>query len=104
MIKTVDDFCEQNGIDEVGEIVLDIGELSLVIPKYVTEVYPSVVADTKYRDTQLVINEIPGLAQCDECDEIFNVIEHNGYCPACGSFDKTVLTGESFSIREIHVK
>ncbi len=35
MVKTVTDFAEQNDIKEVAEIVLDIGELSLVIPKYV---------------------------------------------------------------------
>ena len=46
---------------------------------------------------------IPGMAECDECDEIFNVVEHKGYCPACGSFEKTVLSGKDFGIREIHV-
>lgn len=33
MVKTVTDFAEQNDIKEVAEIVLDIGELSLVIPQ-----------------------------------------------------------------------
>lgn len=33
MVKTVTDFAGQNGIKEVAEIVLDIGELSLVIPQ-----------------------------------------------------------------------
>lgn len=35
MVKTVTDFSEQNDIKEVAETVLDIGELSLVIPKCV---------------------------------------------------------------------
>ncbi len=43
------------------------------------------------------------MAECDQCDEIFNVVEHKGYCPACGSFEKTVLSGQDFGIREIHV-
>ena len=25
------------------------------------------------------------------------------YCPHCGSFEKTILTGKDFLIREIHV-
>ena len=104
MLHTVDEYCEQNNVDEVGEIVIDIGELSLVIPKYVEEIYPVVIKDTKYENTKLIINEIPGLAECDECDEIFNVIENKGYCPKCGSFDKQVLSGDKFLIREIHVK
>ena len=43
MVKTVTDFAEQNDMKEVAEIVLDIGELSLVIPKYVEDIYPVVV-------------------------------------------------------------
>ena len=46
---------------------------------------------------------IPGLAECEECDEVFNVIEHKGICPNCGSFEKTVLSGKDFLIREIVV-
>lgn len=83
--------------------VLDIGELSLVIPKYVEDIYPVVVGDTWLKDTKLVINVIPGMAECDECNELFNVIEHEGYCPNCGSFEKTILSGKDFLIREIHI-
>lgn len=43
MVKTVTDFAEQNDIKEGAEIVLDIGELLLVIPKYVEDIYPVVV-------------------------------------------------------------
>ncbi len=103
MVKTVTDFARENGIDEVAEIVLDIGELSLVIPRYVEELYPVVVADTFLKNTKLIINVVPGMAECDECNELFNVVEHEGYCPNCGSFEKTVLSGKDFLIREIHV-
>lgn len=103
MVKTVTDFARQNDIKEVAEIVLDIGELSLVIPKYVEDIYPVVVGDTWLKDTKLVINVIPGMAECDECNELFNVIEHEGYCPNCGSFEKIILSGKDFLIREIHI-
>lgn len=101
MIQTVDKFCAEKGVDRVDEIVVDIGELSLIIPQYVEDIYPVVAEETKYKDTKLTINVIPGLAECDDCDEIFNVIEHEGYCPNCGSFNKTVLSGQQFNIKEI---
>lgn len=103
MVKTVTDFSEQNDMKEVAEIVLDIGGLSLVIPKYVEDIYPVVVGDTWLKDTKLVINVIPGMAECDECNELFHVIEHEGYFPNCGSFEKTILSGKDFLIREIHI-
>ena len=85
MVKTVTAFAEANRITEISEIVVDVGE------------------DTFLKDTKLVLNIIPGMAECDECNEVFNVIEHKGYCPHCGSFEKTILTGKDFLIREIHV-
>ena len=103
VLKTVGDFAGENGITEVSEIVLDIGELSLIIPEYIEEIYPAVAQGTMFENTKLIMNTIPGLAQCAACDEIFNVIEYNGYCPNCGGFEKTVLTGKDFSIREIHI-
>lgn len=103
VFKTVEDYAKENGITEVSEIVLDIGELSLIIPEYIEEIYPVVAEGTMFEHTKILMNDVPGLAQCNQCEEIFNVIEYNGYCPECGSFEKTVLTGKDFSIREIHI-
>ena len=101
--KTVMDYAVENNITEISEIVLQIGELSMIVPQYVEEVYPLVVKDTMLADTKLKMEMIPGMAECNECDEIFNVVEHEGYCPNCGSFDKTVLSGRDFVIKEILV-
>lgn len=103
LLRTVSDFAAENGVREIREVVVDCGELSLVIPEYVEELYPVVVKDSILKDAKLTIHMIPGLAECEDCDEIFNVVEHKGYCPSCGSFEKTVLSGKEFSVREIVV-
>ena len=103
MVKTVTEFARENKLDRVTEIVLDIGEVSLVIPQYVEELYTLVAKGTMLEDTKLVINMIPGMAECNDCDEIYNLIEQDGRCPNCGSLDKTVLSGKDFTIREIHI-
>lgn len=103
MCKTVLEYAKENNVQSICEIVCEVGELSLVIPEYVEKLYPAVVKDTELQDTKLILETVPGLAECDDCDEIFNVIETEGYCPNCGSFDKTVLSGKDFNIKEIHV-
>lgn len=103
VVRTVEDFARENNVTDVREVVLDIGELSLVIPEYVEQLYPPVVKGTILENARLIINIIPGLAECEDCGEIFNVIEHDGYCPNCGSFNKEVLSGKDFYIREIHI-
>ena len=103
VVRTVESFAAENNVKKIDEVVLDIGELSLVIPKYVEEIYPVATEGTILEGTKLIMNVIPGMAECDDCDEIFNVIEHEGYCPNCGSFEKSILTGQDFTIKEIHV-
>lgn len=103
VIKTVQHYAEENNISAVSEVVLDIGELSLIVPKYVEDLYPVCADGTILENAKLIINITPGQAICNECDEIFNVVENKGYCPNCHSFDKDVLSGRDFIIREIHV-
>ena len=103
LVRTVTDFAAEHGVSQICEVVVDCGELSLVIPDYLRELYPVVVKGSILENAKLSINMVPGLAECEDCDEIFNVIEHKGYCPNCGSFNKTVLSGKDFTIREILV-
>ncbi len=103
LLRTVTAFARENSVREIHEVVVDCGELSLVIPEYLEELYPVVVKGSILENAKLTIHMVPGLAECDDCDEIFNVVEHRGFCPNCGSFRKTVLSGKDFTIREITV-
>lgn len=103
LVRTVTDFAAEQGVSDIREVVVDCGELSLVIPEYLEELYPVAVRDSILQNARLTIHVVPGMAECDDCDEIFNVVEHKGICPACGSFSKTILSGKEFSIREIAV-
>ena len=103
MCKTVLDYMKENNVTAVSEIVCEVGELSLVILQYVEELFPPVAEGTPLEGVKLILETVPGMAECDDCDEIFNVIENEGYCPNCGSFEKTVLTGKDFTIKEIHI-
>ncbi len=103
LLRTVTEFAEENSVRDIREVTVDCGELSLVIPEYLEELYPVVVRGSILENARLTIHMVPGLAECDACDEIFNVIENKGYCPSCGSFEKTVLSGKDFTIREITV-
>ena len=101
LLRTVSDFAAEQQVTDIREVVVDCGELSLVIPEYLEELYPVVVKGSILENASLRIHMVPGLAECDDCDEIFNVVEQKGYCPACGSFNKTILSGRDFTVREI---
>ena len=82
---------------------MDCGELSLVIPEYLETLFPVAAKGTALENSRLLIQIIPGLAECDACDEIFNVVDCKGICPMCGGFEKTILQGGDLMIREIRV-
>ena len=103
LVRTVTEFAEENAVTDIREVVTDCGELSLVIPEYLEQLYPVIAKDSILKNAKLTVHTVPGLAECDDCDEIFNVVETRGYCPSCGSFEKTVLSGKDFTIREIIV-
>ena len=62
MLRTVSDYAAAKGVSRVSEIVADCGELSLVIPQYVEQIYPTVVKGTPFADTKLIVNIVPGMA------------------------------------------
>ena len=103
VVNTVTDFARENHIDRIESVVLQIGELSLIIPEYVTEIYPMVVKESMLENTKLEIQIIPGMAECDDCGEIYNLIAGEGVCPECGSRSKRVLSGRDFVIKELRV-
>lgn len=99
VIETVETFAVQNGLSKIDTLVLQIGELSTMIPKYIEACYPAAVDGTMLQETKLHIEVIPGNALC--CNSVFNVIENSGKCPLCQSEKWELLSGKEFMIKEI---
>ncbi len=104
VIKAVDKVADEAGVDQIGAIVLQIGELSSMIPIYVEKCFPAAIdKKPRYEYTKLEIEIIPGEAKCNDCGEVFNVKQYEGYCPECNSFDKELITGSEFILKEIRM-
>ena len=101
VIKTVEDFVKKNGVTKIDTLVLQIGELSSIIPQYVEACYPAAADGTLLQETKLKIEILPGNAICKKCNKVFNLIESNNTCPNCGSKDREILSGKEFMIKEI---
>ena len=101
VVKTVENFAKKNGVTKIDTIVLQIGELSSMIPRYIEACYPVAVDGTLMQETKLKIEILPGNAICKKCDKVFNLIENKGKCPNCTSKDWELLCGKEFMIKEI---
>ena len=101
VVKTVENIARENGLTKIDTVVLQIGELSSMIPRYIEACYPAAVEGTLLQDAKLKIEILPGNGICKECNKVFNLIENKNKCPYCGSKHWELLCGKEFMIKEI---
>ena len=101
VLDTIESVYNEQGLSKIGKIVLEIGELSEVIPGYLRQVYPAAVEDTIFEETELEIVMVKGNVICNDCKKVYRFLEHSKACPYCGSTHKEIISGNSFNIKEI---
>lgn len=104
VVKQVETFAKENDVTKIEKLVLQVGELSSMYPKYIEDVYPIAVEDSMLHDTKLEIEILPGLASCRGCNFGYNLKANNDTCPLCNSKEFTVISGTEFLIKEIHTE
>ncbi len=102
--NTLEDYAKQNNIEEIKQVVVEVGQLSTVIPTYLKECYPAAMERSEIlKNSELVIEVVPANGRCKECEKIFNVVSFEKKCPHCESSSYELLSGEEFQIKEIMV-
>jgi len=101
--KAVEEIALENGIQDINTIVLQIGEISSMIPRYIEECYPAAVDGTFLEKTKLKLEIIKATGQCNLCHEPFDIVPSEGFCPSCHTKEWTLLTGKEFILKEIIV-
>jgi hydrogenase nickel incorporation protein HypA/HybF len=101
VINSIEKIAAENGVTKVATLVLQVGELSPVVPHYLKAVFPAAVDGTLLQDTKLEIEVIPGNGVCKHCGSEFNLIACNKTCPDCGHAEWDLISGTEFLIKEI---
>lgn len=101
IVKSVDRFAKENDVEKIATLVLQIGELSSMIPNYMTTLYPAAVEGTILDGSKLEIEVLPANGLCKDCEKVFNLVESNGTCPRCKTKNWDLLSGKEFYIKEI---
>ena len=102
IVKQMEDYMKQNNLTKIEKLVLEVGQLSEIYPKYLMDVYPLAVENTKLSETELVIETAPGIGRCNSCDFVYNLVENDNICPLCSAKEFSVISGRDFLIKEIH--
>lgn len=101
VIASVEKIARENGVEQVETLVLQVGELSPVVPQYLHACYPAAVDGTMLENTELKIEILPANARCEACGHVYHLTEHPKACPKCSSDRWEILSGREFMIKEI---
>ncbi|MBE9005691.1 hydrogenase maturation nickel metallochaperone HypA [Fortiea sp. LEGE XX443] len=88
---------------KVQKVVLEIGQLSAIMPESIKFCFDICTQGTVLENSILEIIEIPGLARCRQCGDEFAVDKPFGICN-CGSVQLDLITGEELKIKEIEIE
>lgn len=101
VIHMVEDELREQNLTQVDQLVLEIGELSSVIPYYLEQCYPFAVRKTVLEKAVLEIEVIPAIGQCRACHKKFRVLKSSLKCPYCQSHSWELFGGRELLIKEI---
>ena len=96
---------EENGVRRVRRVTLEIGEVSTVVPEYLTDVWDwNCKRVPLLEGCALEIERIHAVTHCDGCGRDYDTVPQGRICPYCGSERTWLLTGNELNIREIAVE
>ena len=101
VVEQVTEVAKENDVQKIQKLVLQVGELSSMIPKYMKKIYPAAVDGSILEGSELEIETIPGNGRCKQCGTVYHLMEEHGVCPDCGEQQFELLIGNEFFIKEI---
>lgn len=101
IVEQVVEVVRDNNLTSVEVLVLQVGENSAVIPRYLHACYPAAIDGTVLQDTKLEIEILSSNAICKNCGKVYGFPENRKACPYCQGTDFEVISGNEFYIKEI---
>ena len=102
VIDTVEKLMVENDLKEVGSITLEVGEVSGIIPEYLSDFWLYARKKTDhFQQTELKIEPLKAVNYCQDCGKTYPAIPQGKICPQCDSGNTFLITGNEYNIKEI---
>lgn len=104
IIRDVKEVARENGVEHVSAVVMNIGEVSTVIPEYLTDCWRwAADKEEVMKGCELRCNIVPAVTLCEDCGNEYSTVKFGKTCPRCGSDKTYLLRGNEVEIKEIEV-
>ena len=91
------------GAARVAAVNLKIGKLAAVVPESLRFCFDVAIKDTPLAGAKLVIEEVPVVARCQDCNARWTIDEPVFICQTCQSGSLDILSGRELDIESIEV-
>lgn len=104
IIRDVKKVAEENNCRHLSKVVMNIGEVSTVVPELLTDCWKwAVKKEELLCDSELEIVRIPAVTFCEDCKKEYETVKHGKTCPYCKGRNTWLLRGNEVEIKEIEV-
>lgn len=100
--KTLHQIAEENNLTEIASVTLEIGEVSTVVPNYLTDCW--MYYKKKFHlieNADMKIEILPAITYCENCEKTYPTVQYGRECPYCHSRDTYLIAGDECNIKEI---
>ena len=102
VIDTVEKLMVENNLSKVASITLEVGEVSGIIPEYLTDFWQYAREKSEhFKETELKIEKLEAVTYCQDCRKTYSTMKYKKICPYCGSGNTFLVTGNEYNIKEI---
>ena len=101
ILERVEEAATTQGAVRVVRIVLEVGELSGVVPEALELALRCLAPGTPAQEAEIVLVRSPAQARCGACGETFHPPWLPCACPRCGSASAALEAGQELLIREV---
>lgn len=101
--EILEDYAYDQQFSKVHQVTLEIGNLSCVEPEALRFGFDVVMKGSLAEQAELIIRELPGLGECRQCHQSFEMLSNHDPCPHCGQRFVTVLQGTEMKIKDLVV-
>lgn len=105
LIDSLREVCHENAVKKLLSVTLQVGEASMVVPRYMMECWDAATGDTEFKNAKLKIVTTVAKGRCNACGHEFEIAKNNRKCPYCGAENNFVpVSGMEVEISEIEAE
>lgn len=102
VLDSLEEVAKDNNLTKIQNVTLEIGEVSAVIPHYLSDCWNwSVKKRPLFHDCTLCIETLPAVTWCDDCKKEYETVTYGRICPYCKSERTWLLKGNEMNIKDI---